>query len=66
MIVDCCVCGETLNTEDAHTFHSEECPLRDEPDYDPAAVVDEDELLECIEYGGCGRDCHPECCPSCT
>jgi hypothetical protein len=60
VIVKCCVCGFRLDTVEAHTFHEDECPMAGE-DHD----VDLDDMPECIEYGRCGEDCHPDCCTVC-
>lgn len=57
MIVACCVCRLDLDTEEAHTFHEEECHLVWDEDGDPDS---------CLDYGRCGDDCHPGCCPACN
>jgi hypothetical protein len=53
------VCREPLDTIEAHTYHSDECPMQD-----PEGHLNLD--AECIEYGGCNADVHEDCCPTCN
>lgn len=57
MITVCYRCGEPLDTVEAHTFHAEGCPMRNEPE--------QDSWLDCHRRSGCGEDVHADCCPTC-
>jgi hypothetical protein len=55
----CAVCGQGINRfEDPHTYHAENCPLRDPEPHS--------EHEDCAERYGCGEDVHESCCPTCT
>lgn len=53
----CYECGKPLDTEEAHTYHAEGCPMRNEPHVGS--------WLSCYNRSGCGEDVHAECCPTC-
>lgn len=49
----CPVCDGPVNHDEAHTYHEEECSWRE-----VWAGLAPDSCF-------CGRECHPECCPTC-
>lgn len=50
----CFVCDEEIVDEEPHTYHGDMCPARDSIN------------AGCTGQNGCGTDCHPGCCPTCT
>jgi hypothetical protein len=60
VITKCYVCEGILDTEVAHTYHGEGCPLRTVDPHDDLTAE------ACLDSEGCGGDVHEECCPTCT